>query len=98
MEMASTLYREQLPGLIEEGEVVSKRIDDTMVFNILKLKFELGLFDQSPYTDPHRRFPAPVNDHTPPAGERSSPRSCVLLKNHHEPAAALSASSWTRSR
>ena len=53
-----------------------------MVFNILKLKFQLGLFN-SPYTDPHQ-FPAPVNAGHLEAARDLAAKSCVLLKNDHD--------------
>ncbi len=78
MEMASTLYAGQLPGLIEQGEIGEQQID-AMVCNILRLKFELGLFD-NPYTDPGS-FPRPVNAQHLEAAKAAARRSCVLLKN-----------------
>jgi beta-glucosidase len=81
MEMASTLYAEHLPDLVEEGKVSMRQIDN-MVFNILKIKFSLGLFDK-PYTDPHH-FPAPCNSNHMEVARRIATRSCVLLKNDHD--------------
>ena len=78
MEMASTLYAEHLPSLVEEGKVSMSQIDD-MVFNILKLKFQLGLFD-NPYTDP-QQLPTPYNPAHMEAARRLAAKSCVLLKN-----------------
>jgi beta-glucosidase len=80
MEMASCLYREHLPGLIEDGLVPEQRIDD-MVCNILRLKFRLGLFD-NPYTDPGS-FPPWVNETHLQAAKDVATRSCVLLKNEN---------------
>jgi len=78
MEMASTLYAEHMPGLVDDGKIQIRQIDD-MVFNILKLKFELGLFEH-PYTDPHH-FPAPLNPAHLEAARKLATKSCVLLKN-----------------
>lgn len=47
MDMESYLYVEELEKLVEDGEVEEKLIDDS-VRRILKVKYELGLFDD-PY-------------------------------------------------
>jgi len=78
MEMGGSLYAEHLPALAEAGEVPPQRIDE-MVFNILRLKFRLGLFE-NPYTDP-RHFPAPLNAEHLEAARSLAAGSCVLLKN-----------------
>jgi len=75
MEMVSTTYFDHLKTLVEKG-LVDRRAIDAAVRNILRLKFQLGLFDQSP--------PVPVE---PPAAEaleiakRLATESIVLLKN-----------------
>ncbi len=78
MEMASTLYAEHLPTLLEEGKINEAHID-TMVCNILRLKLEMGLFD-NPYTDPGN-FAHPVNEQHLAVAKTAALRSCVLLKN-----------------
>ncbi len=80
MEMASTLYREHLPWLLEAGRITEEQIDD-MVCNILRVKFELGLFEHA-YTDPHD-FPHPVNEQHLQHAKDVATKSCVLLKNDH---------------
>ena len=50
MEMATSTYRENLPGLIESGQVSMAQID-AMVADILRVKVRMGLFED-PYTDP----------------------------------------------
>jgi beta-glucosidase len=80
MEMASTLYSEHLPALLKAGTLQEQQID-TMVCNILKLKFKLGLFD-NPYTDPGH-FPRLVNARHLQAAKEAALHSCVLLKNDH---------------
>ena len=80
MEMASSLYKEHLPGLVADGKVNESELD-ALVFDILKLKYELGLFD-NPYTDPGQ-FPALVNDEHRQEAKEAAVRSCVLLKNDH---------------
>jgi beta-glucosidase len=81
MEMASSLYKEQLPSLVSDGEVAETALDD-LVYGILKLKFELGLFD-NPYTNPDD-FPHLVNDEHRRAAKNAALRSCVLLKNEQQ--------------
>lgn len=79
MEMASTLYAEHLPALVESGEISEETID-AMVRNILRLKFALNLFEQ-PYTDPSE-FPERVNARHLQTARDVATRSCVLLKNN----------------
>ena len=81
MEMASTLYSQHLPALLETGAIQQQQID-TMVCNILKLKLQLGLFD-NPYTDPGD-YPRLVNAQHLQAAKESALRSCVLLKNDQQ--------------
>ncbi|MEP4149422.1 MAG: beta-glucosidase BglX [Halioglobus sp.] len=81
MEMASTLYKEHLPSLVAEGEIDEAELD-SMVFGILKLKYELGLFE-NPFTDPEQ-FPQLVNSKHLKAARDAVVRSCVLLKNHEQ--------------
>ena len=78
MEMASSLYREQLPGLLEAGRLDEARIDE-MVCKILSLKFALGLFEHA-FTSPHR-YPAMVNAEHRELARSVATKSCVLLKN-----------------
>jgi beta-glucosidase len=78
MEMASTLYREYLPGLLEQGRV-AERVIDAMVCSVLRLKMLLGLFEQ-PYTDPGH-FAPPLNQEHLQVARELALRSCVLLKN-----------------
>ena len=78
MEMASTLYSQHLPALLEAGTIRQQQID-AMVCSIIKLKFQLGLFD-NPYTDPGH-YPRLVNAQHLQAAKEAALRSCVLLKN-----------------
>jgi beta-glucosidase len=81
MEMASTLYMQHVAALIEEGKLSESQLD-TMVGNILKTKFELGLFDD-PFTDPSR-FPRWVNAGHQQAAKQLALQACVLLKNDNQ--------------
>jgi len=75
MEMVSTTYFDHLKTLVEKG-VVDRKAIDAAVRNILRLKFQLGLFDQS--------SAVPVEPPTAEALEiakRLATESIVLLKN-----------------
>jgi len=78
MEMVSSCYADHLPGLIDENRVSERQLD-TMVANILRTKFQLGLFE-TPYTHPDE-FPELVNEEHLQAAKRAVLQSCVLLKN-----------------
>jgi beta-glucosidase len=78
MEMASSTYADHLAALIEEGRISLGRVD-TMVANVLRAKFRLGLFDR-PYTDPGA-FPAIANAEHLAAARNAALQSVVLLKN-----------------
>jgi beta-glucosidase len=81
MEMATDLYARHLPDLLQAGEITEQRID-AMVCNVLRVKFELGLFE-SAYTDPHE-FPALLNAEHMEVAREVATKSCVLLKNDHQ--------------
>jgi beta-glucosidase len=71
-------FIESLKGLVKEGRVAQSRIDDA-VERILRVKFQLGLFEQ-PFTDPA------LTDTIGSAKHRRIARECVrqslvLLKN-----------------
>jgi beta-glucosidase len=76
MEMVSTTYFDHLKGLLDKGQVDLKAIDSA-VRNILRLKFQLGLFDEQPT--------APVEARSTPAAldvaRSMAAESTVLLKN-----------------
>jgi beta-glucosidase len=81
MEMVSTTYFDHLSSLVKAGRVDSKYIDEA-VRRILRLKFQLGLFDQ-PLTD---LTASHVKAAVPTAGSREvakrlAAESTVLLKN-----------------
>jgi beta-glucosidase len=80
MEMASHSYAHHLETLIEEGRIAMATIDEC-VANILRVKFELGLFD-NPYVDP-TTFPEKGNDGHMEIARQAAIESCVLLKNDH---------------
>lgn len=78
MEMASTAYETYLLEQIKEGAISEKLIDDA-VRRILRLKFELGLFE-NPYA--HKGdFPELLNDDHLQVAKELAQESVVMLKN-----------------
>ena len=75
MEMVSTTYFDHLKTLVEKG-VVDRRAIDAAVRNILRLKFQLGLFDQSPAVLVEPPAPEALE-----IAKRLATESMVLLKN-----------------
>ena len=75
MEMVSTTYFDHLKSLVEKGLVDRKAIDDA-VRSILRLKFQLGLFEQTPSV-PVEALPAEALE----TAKRLATESIVLLKN-----------------
>src|SRR6185436_2446622 len=74
-------FIEQLKALVKEGRVPLSRIDDA-VQRILRIKFQMGLFEQ-PFTDPA------LTDSIGSMPHRQLARECVrqslvLLKNEHQ--------------
>ena len=78
MEMVTTTYIENLSSLIENGVISEKLLDDA-VRRILRVKFQLGLFD-NPYVDEGTRFDSLNREHLHVAYE-AAVESMVLLKN-----------------
>jgi beta-glucosidase len=76
MEMVSTTYFDHLKSLVAAGQVDPKYIDDA-VRRILRLKFQLGLFDQ---TLAAKSTPAPDAAKREVA-KRLATESMILLKN-----------------
>lgn len=85
MSMADSLYREELPGLVESGDVAVGEID-TAVREVLGAKYDMGLFH-----DPFRRIGVAADDPKDVNAEsrlhRKAARavareSIVLLENH----------------
>jgi beta-glucosidase len=83
MEMVSTTYFDRLKSLVQSGQVDAKTIDEA-VRRILRLKFQLGLFDQPPA--------GAATAHVTPASldlaKRLATESVVLLKNDSPKGAA----------
>ena len=78
MEMASRTFINHLPALIAEGAIDESLIDDA-VSRILRVKFDLGLFDR-PYVDPSAvpsKSPEEIREIT----KQAAIQSVVMLKN-----------------
>ncbi|TDQ15057.1 beta-glucosidase [Algoriphagus boseongensis] len=81
MDMESVLYVEHLVSLVKEGKVKESDIDDA-VRRILKLKFELGLFeDPYNYCNPEREKEITGRKEIRDAVLDMAQKSIVLLKN-----------------
>ncbi len=78
MEMASSTYAENLAALLEAGLIDMAQIDE-LVGAILKVKFDLGLFDR-PYTEP-ASYPAISNSEHLAVARQAALQSIVLLEN-----------------
>ena len=76
MEMVSTAYHDHLKSLVDGGLVKMADVD-AAVRNILRLKFQLGLFDQ-PVAAPAEASPTTESRKL---AERAAIESAVLLKN-----------------
>jgi beta-glucosidase len=81
MEMASDNYEQHLESLIQSKKISIEQID-IMVSRILKLKFDLGLFDspivESPKSTTH------LNSFHLSIAKQAATKSCVLLKNNKQ--------------
>lgn len=77
MDMQANLYSQHLAQLVESGQLDLNVIDES-VARILRIKFEIGLFE-NPYTD-ESAATAPLAEHTTLA-RRAAEESFVLLKN-----------------
>ena len=81
MDMESNAYIQELVNLVKEGEVDEALIDDA-VKRILKVKFELGLFENPyKYCDENREKEAIGNAKHHEAVLDMAKKSIVLLKN-----------------
>ena len=80
MEMQSPAYSSSLKALVEEGAIPIELVDES-VRNILRIKFQLGLFD-NPYTD-LSIFPKPANKENLQFARIATRQCIVLLKNKH---------------
>ena len=79
MDIIDNCYRDHLPELVREGRVPIARIDDA-VRRILRLKFNLGLFEQ-PYVKELPRKKRVLFPEYRQVADRLAEESTVLLKN-----------------
>lgn len=81
MDMEARAYERYLEELIESGEVNEALLDDA-VRRILRIKFELGLFDDPyRYGDPEKAKTAMLTPENLAAARDAARKSAVLLKN-----------------
>jgi beta-glucosidase len=78
MDMESDLYRTELAGLVQTGELGEPVIDQA-VRRVLRVKFALGLFDH-PYAD-ETKPPDTVTPEKRQFARQAAEESMVLLKN-----------------
>lgn len=81
MEMEGDAYFNHLEALLDDGKIDIGKID-AAVGNILRLKFELGLFE-NPYTDPGQ-LPVIANDEALAIAKRAALQSVVMLQNEND--------------
>ena len=80
MEMASSRYREHLPALLAAGRIDPATLD-AAVRNVLRVKFQLGLFAR-PVTDP-AALPPLANAQNLALARKLATQSLVLLQNRN---------------
>tara|TARA_Y100000768_G_scaffold247558_1_gene187814 strand:- start:2 stop:1513 length:1512 start_codon:yes stop_codon:yes gene_type:complete len=84
MDMESSLYVSKLVGLVEAGKVNEELLDDA-VRRILRVKYELGLFDDPyKYCDQDRSDAELGSDENMSFALEAAKKSIVLLKNENQ--------------
>lgn len=81
IDMSSDSFIENLERLVEDGKVSMKDID-LAVEEVLRVKFELGLFE-NPYKGGEDRDNAFLNEETRAFARKMAQKSIVLLKNEN---------------
>ena len=79
MDMTADAYHRHLADLIEAGEIPERLLDES-VRRILRLKFQLGLFEK-PYADPEAAEAAILKPEYLQTAHTAAVKSMVLLKN-----------------
>lgn len=74
-----TFWKQSVVNLVKQGKLSAERLDD-IVFRVLKVKFELGLFDH-PYTDEDAWASVIRCEEHRAISHRVARESLVLLKN-----------------
>jgi beta-glucosidase len=82
MDMADFCFMNHIKELIDEGKISEERLDDA-VKRILKVKFELGLFED-PYTDPDAHQEIYLLPEYIETARELAAKSMVLLKNQND--------------
>lgn len=84
MDMVGEIYVKDLPSLVRANQISQKTIDDA-VRRVLRVKFELGLFDD-PYrnSDLEREKTAILNPDHRALARKIAQKSIVLLKNEKD--------------
>ena len=83
MDMQGAVYQRFLKELVEEGKVPIARVDEA-VRRILRLKFELGLFDDPyRYCDEKKEKSVILSDHNRAIARDVARKSIVLLRNEN---------------
>lgn len=84
MDMVSEIYVKDLPSLVRANQISQKTIDDA-VRRVLRVKYELGLFDD-PYrnSDLEREKTAILNPDHRAVARKVAQKSIVLLKNEKD--------------
>lgn len=83
MDMSSNSYIECLKELVEGGEVPESILDGA-VDDVLRIKFELGLFDNPYQTDEQRESKAMLKEEYRAIAREAAVKSMVLLKNENQ--------------
>lgn len=80
MDMASNVYADELEALVNEGVVPMEQLD-AAVRNVLRVKFELGLFDNPYQTNSKREKRTILCEQHRALAREAAQKSIVLLKN-----------------
>lgn len=80
MEMHGDAYVAHLAAFVQAGEI-DQNLIDAAVRRILRVKFQLGLFEK-PYTEP-AAFPPLADEAALATAREAALQSCVLLRNEH---------------
>ncbi|SMO43906.1 beta-glucosidase [Saccharicrinis carchari] len=81
MEMFATTYKENIKTLLDEGLLSEKTINQA-VREILRVKYELGLFD-NPYVPEEKQYQFAKKEYLD-AAQKAAVESMVLLKNKNK--------------
>lgn len=82
MDMGSSVYKENIRDLVEKGKVDEKQLDQA-VSDILRVKMELGLFDNPYQTTELREEKEILKPEYRTVARKAAVKSIVLLKNEN---------------